>query len=122
MTDDTRKRKLEAVRSSLVALLAIVEDTIADAETAVSDASDFLTAKQTLEIYGIGHDGLLNASEKGGLQLVRGARNKILVERAELERYLKTRTVKPRKAAPAADLDAWEAQAEKSLRSIGGRK
>jgi hypothetical protein len=118
---------IEAIKAEAAALEAQAAakraQAAALAETASGNSREFLTAKQTLEAYGIGHDALLNAGQKGDIALVRGARNKLLVERAELERYLQSRPVRPRKAAAAADLGAWEAEAERSLRSInGGRK
>jgi hypothetical protein len=130
MTDNEHKNKaerskLEAALASAKASVTILEALLEQTPMVEGQGSDLLTVDQTLEQYRIGRDGLLNASGRGELHLVRGARNRIMVERSELERWIKSRPVQPRKApaAPAAaDLDAWDRQAEASLRSVGARR
>lgn len=87
-------------------------------------ARDLLNVEQTLEQYNFGRDALLNANRRGELELVRGARNRIMVERCALEAYIRARpVVRPRKAVPAPDLDSWERDAERQLRALqGGRR
>lgn len=116
----------EAYRAEAMALDAQAAAKRAQAaalEEKTDGNTDLLFVEQTLEQYQVGRDALLNASDRGELHLVRGARNRIMVERAELERYIKSRPVRPRKAAPASDLDDWEKQADLSLKALqGGRK
>jgi hypothetical protein len=127
MTDNEHKNKaerskLEAALASAKASVTILEALLDATPTGEGQGSDLLDCEQTLEQYKIGRDGLLRAQRRDELRLVRGARNRIMVERSELERWIKSRPVHPRKApAPAAtDLEAWERQAEASLRSVGG--
>jgi hypothetical protein len=128
MTDNEHKNKaerskLEAALASAKASVTILEALLDATPMVEGQGSDLLNVDQTLEQYQIGRDGLLNASRRGEIALVRGARNRIMVERSELERWIKSRPVQPRKAPvepPAADLDAWDRQAEASLRSVGG--
>lgn len=85
---------------------------------------DLLTAKQALETFGIGRDGLLAAELRGELTLTRGSRNRILVERAALETYVRrphapTRPRRP-KQAPPESLAAWDREAERELRLLAG--
>jgi hypothetical protein len=87
--------------------------------------SDLLTVDQTLEQYRIGRNGLLNVSRRCERAIVRGARNRIMVERSELEPWVKSRPVQPRKAPaqpPAGDLEACDREAEPSLRAVGGAR
>jgi hypothetical protein len=84
-------------------------------------ADPLLDTKQALAEFGIGHDGIKSAIERGELSASRGARGKILIARSELRRYLQSKPVHPRKATPAAEtLDDWDKQAQGALRSIGG--
>ncbi len=109
---------LEAQAAAKRAQAAALELTVGG-----TNDGDLLNVDQALQEYGFGRDALLNANRAGKLELVRGARNRITVQRSALEAYIKSRpVVRPRKAAPAEDLGDWEAQAERSLRAVkGGR-
>lgn len=114
-----------AMRAEAAALEAQAAAKRAQAEALEQSARasdrDLLDVEQSQAQYNFGRDALLNAQRRGELELVRGARNRIMVERAALETYIKSRPVaRPRKVAPADDLGSWEAQAEKALRSVGG--
>jgi len=124
MTDTPTKRKLVA------AALASAETTVsllrAELESIDSQPAhdELLDAKQSLEKYGLGHEGLRSAAERGELAVSRGARGKLLVLESELRRYIASRPYKPtpRRAAPLENLDAWEAEADRALRVVGGRR
>jgi len=122
MDENLQRRKLEAALSAARVTVTLLEAELAHVPTAGGQNSDLLNVDQALEQYGFGRDALLNANRAGKLELIRGSRNRIMVERSALEAYIKARPVQPRKAAaaPAADLDAWEAQAAAALRSVGG--
>lgn len=123
--ENPKLRKLEAALSSARATVAILEAELADVTAGVTGDDPLLDTKQALTEFGIGHDGIKSAIERGELTASRGARGKILIARSELRRYMQARPVKPRKVAPApaSDLDAWERQAQGELRALrGGRK
>ncbi|HKY39261.1 MAG TPA: hypothetical protein VJN18_25160 [Polyangiaceae bacterium] len=89
-----------------------------------AERDDYLTTKQTLVEYRYGHESIVNAIGRGELAAVRGKRNQILVLRSEMERYIASKPFEPkRKVKPAADLDAWDKQAERKLMALqGGRR
>ncbi len=123
MTDNPKRRKLEAALASARATVCLLEAELEQVDVAGSDGEQLLTTAQTLAEFGIGHDAIKAAAERGELTVSRGARGKLLIERSEIRRYIKSRPVRPRKAAPAASLADWERDAEQSLRSIaGGRR
>lgn len=123
MTDDPKKRKLEAALASARVTVTLLEAELEQVDALGADGEQMLTTAQTLAEFGIGHDAVKAAAERGELTVSRGARGKLLIERAEIRRYIKSRPLRPRKAAPAANLDDWDAQAERSLRSLnGGRR
>lgn len=75
--------------------------------------------------FGVGRDSLKAAEERGELELLRGARGKLLIARSVVRSWLESRKGRPRKASstPATDLAAWEREAEQHLRALpGGRK
>jgi hypothetical protein len=119
-------KQIEASLASARALVASLEATLAEATE--PHAPQLLDSRQSFAEFGIGHDGLLAAAERGEIQLTRGARNKLLVERDELERWVRSRPVAPRQRLPVAptavaDLEAWDREAGAALRSIaGGRR
>lgn len=90
----------------------------------VDRSAEQLDARQTLAEYRVGRDGLLAAGRRGELSLTRGPRNRVLVERQEIERWLKSRPLRPnQKAKPGPandDLASWDADAERELRAMGG--
>lgn len=110
---------------ALQAALATARATVASLEAALADPVDrsgeLLGERQTMAEYGVARDGLLAAAGRGELTLCRGPRNRILVERQEIERWLKSRPHRPRpKTAPANDLSEWDAETERELLAIGG--
>ena len=118
-----------AMRAEAAALEAQAAAKRAQAEALEQSAAgnsdnDLLNVDQALEQYGFGRDALLNANKRGELELVRGSRNRITVQRSALEHYIKSRpVVRPRKVEPAPEsLDDWEKQAQGVLRSVGGGK
>lgn len=83
---------------------------------------DLIDVKQAHADYSVGRDALLAAESKGELKLQRASRGKILVSRAEIERWLRTRQWVPRKPrAAATDLDAWEQQSSANLAGLASR-
>jgi hypothetical protein len=121
MQGNTNVRNVKA----LEAALATAKATVAAIEAALADpidrSAELLDARQTLAEYHVGRDGLLAAARRGELVLSRGPRNRVLVERQEMERWLKSRPLKPReRVAPANDLASWDVEAERELRAVGG--
>lgn len=122
MTDDAKKRKLEAALSAARTTVALLEAELDDVTTGIIGDDPLLDTKQIKEETGLGHDGVKAAISRGELKASRGPRQKILVARSELRRFMQATPVQPRKAKPAADLGDWDAQADAALRKIGGRK
>ena len=100
--------------------LNALADTLDESHT----RSDLLTVgDQTRDQYHAGRESLMGAAERGEITLVRGARRRVMVERSELERWIKSRKVTPGpRRAPAADLDAWEHDADRVLHLVGERQ
>jgi len=72
--------------------------------------------------YGIGRDALLNAADRQELSIMRGPRQKLLVERAEIDRWLASRPYARRMKkipSPGAEND-WERRAEQQLKQLTG--
>lgn len=120
---DHRKRKLEAALLAARATVVLIEAELEQVERTGTAGDELLNARQALAEFGIGHNAIKAAAERGDLSVSRGSRGRLMVERGELRRYIKSRPVRARRAAPAATLDDWERDAERSLRSIaGGRR
>jgi hypothetical protein len=111
--------QIAATRSQLDALEALVQ-------SAPDEADELLDTRQARDEFGIGHDGLLAAHGRGELELVRGARRKLLVRRSALMAWIQSRQVEARprrKQNPASTLDDWDADAGAELRLLaGGRR
>ena len=122
MQGNTQSKNVKA----LEAALATAKATVAALEAALADphdrSTDLLDARQTMAEYGVGRDGLIAAESRGEISLSRGSRNRTLVERQEIERYLKSRPrpAPRRKTAPANDLGEWDAETQRELRALGG--
>jgi len=116
----------EPLRAQAAALRASADtlDALADTLDASHAPSDLLTVgDQTRDEYHAGREALMAAAERNEITLVRGARRRVMVERSEIERWIKSRKVTPGpRRAPAADLDHWEAEANRALRVVGGRE
>lgn len=71
--------------------------------------------------FGLGREAVKAAVARGELKAFTGARRKILVARAEVERWIASRpyTPGPRRIAPA-DMNAWDAQVEAELKRMSG--
>ena len=123
MTDTPTKRKLVAALASARATVSLLEAELESLETQPTQDA-LLDAKQSLEKYGLGHEGIRGGAERGELAVQRGARGKLLVLESELRRYIASRPYRPtpRHALPLASLDAWDAEADRPLRVIGGHK
>ena len=121
MSDTTTKRKLEAALSMARATVLLLEDELAVVETSALDA--LLSTAQTLAQYGLGHEAVRAAAERGELAVQRGSRGKYLVLESELRRYLASRPLRPtpRRASPP-DLDGWEVDADRVLQLVGSRR
>jgi hypothetical protein len=127
MTDDVSQVNLseadalDAEAAAYEALAAAKRARAAVLRSAPAKA-ELLNVDQAQNQYGFGRDALLNASQ-GGLTLVRGSRNRIMVERAALEAYIKSRPVVQRTRKAPADLGEWDQQAERALVGLkGGRR
>jgi hypothetical protein len=111
---NAKVRALQAALASARTTVALLEAELADASGAANDGDDdpLLDHQKCLDAYGIGRDALKNAADSGKIELVRGARGKILVRRSEVERWLASRpySPRPRKAEQPANLEAWEAK------------
>jgi hypothetical protein len=64
----------------------------------------------------------LPAANRDELQIHRGPRRRIWVERTEIERWLRSKPHRPAQsqAAQHSDLDQWATDTEAELRSLGG--
>jgi len=106
-------------RKQIEAALASARATVATLEAALEGADDneteLLDVATVREEYGIGRDALKAAEARGELELLRGPRNKLLVERGKLEAWRRSRPNKPTERRPVADLEAWKTQAMRSL-------
>lgn len=112
---------------AIEAALATARATVAALEALLiaPDAreTDLLDAKATMATYGVARDGLLAAASRGELDLHRGPRNRILVDRSELERWLRSRPHRPSarpRSEPPSDLAAWDAEQERELQALRG--
>jgi len=108
MTDETKKRKLEAALNAARATVALLEAELSDVEQA---DDPLLGVDELHEQFSCGRDAVRAAVERGELTASRGARGKILVARSEIERWLRSRPYKPgpRRAEPSeVDTDALE--------------
>lgn len=100
----------------------------AQREHQARNVNALIDVKVTLAEYGTGRDSLLAAERRGEIKLARGSRGRILIDRGELEQWLKTRPVKPRRTKPQlrvvgdVSLDAWEAEQAEQLRALGGSR
>jgi len=122
MSDSATKRKLvEAALSSAESNVALLRAVLADLDVQEHDA--LLSATEALARYGLGHEGIRAAAERGELAVQRGSRGKYLVLESELRRYIASRPLRPtpRRPQPAA-LDTWDADADRALRVVGGRR
>jgi hypothetical protein len=123
MTDDTKKRKLEAALSAARATVALLEAELDDVTQGVSGDDPLLDVDQVQAEFGAGRDALKAAAARGELELLRGARGKLMISRSAVRRWIESRPAKPRKAAPASNLDDWDREAERALRAVpGGRR
>jgi hypothetical protein len=120
---------VNASNAAIIAALASAHALVASLEAALAALAepgherDVLDAKATMAGYGVGRDGLLAAAARGELELHRGPRNRVLVERVELERWLKSRPLLPprrKPSEPEQSLDAWQEEQERELRALGG--
>jgi hypothetical protein len=109
-------KALEAALASARALVASLEAVLMDAD----EGPELLDVKATAERYGVGRDGLKAAALRGELELLRGPRGKLLVERDAFEGWLRSRPYKPKTPTQTPDLSAWDDAAAAELCRIGG--
>jgi hypothetical protein len=117
-------RLLEATARTLadsLGALAALEESRATADP----GSTWLDLRAIADRYGVKRDALLNAADRGELLLKRGPRRKLLVELAEIERWIASKPYLPRapkiSAPTSPSNDDWERRAADELGRIGGR-
>jgi hypothetical protein len=94
--------------------LVTLADTIGNSTALANEL--LVVGADTVEQYHAGREALLNACDQGEINLVRGARRRLMVERSEIERWIKSRSVAPRvRKAPAIDLEKWDLEADIAL-------
>lgn len=111
-------------RSALLAALATAKATVAtiEAALAVPDADDDrLLDLGSVEAEGVSPHTARSWIRSGRLTAHQAERGRFVFRRSALLRALEASPVKSRnvKTGPA-DLDAWEAEADRSLRLVGG--
>jgi multidrug resistance efflux pump len=116
------RKQLEAALATARASVAALEATVTTLEAALESAGEHDPSTELLDLkavkaeYDIGPDGLKAAAARGELDLHPvGERDKLYVERGELERYRRSRKYKPKQRRPVADLEAWKAEAKRSI-------
>ncbi len=109
------RKAFEAALSSARALVASLEAALVETD----DGPELLDMKATAE-RGAGRDALKAAALRGELELLRGPRGKILVERDTFEAWLRSRPYRPTTPTRTPDLDEWDAAASSELARIGG--
>ncbi|HTQ02957.1 MAG TPA: hypothetical protein VMI54_03840 [Polyangiaceae bacterium] len=104
------------IAQGFLALAATEDAEPGERETPVDELLGVATA---LERYDVGRRALLAAVDRHELTVVRGARQKLLVSRLELERWLRSRPVQPRQrhaqGAEVVELEAYERDAMADL-------
>jgi hypothetical protein len=115
-------RILEATARTLaesLGTLAALEESRAIGDT----GSGWLDLKAIADGYGIKRDAVLNAGDRGELTIKRGPRQKLLVKRSEMERWLGSKPYLPRApkiSAPTSPSNDWERRASAELARVGG--
>lgn len=90
-----RARALAVAVAALDAACAAVAAVAQSDSDTESSRRELLDVSQTLASYGVGRSALLNAAHRGELMLLRGARQRLLVRRDEIERWIESRRVIP---------------------------
>lgn len=127
---DTPKIANGKSRTALLARIAraSAEIALATAELAAIDeqptppADDLLDRRGRREAYPGAASAIETAIRAGELPAVRGSRQRQLVRRSAVDRWLAGRTIDPRpprKTTKADDLDSWD---EQVARELGGRR
>jgi hypothetical protein len=111
----TNRKALEAALACARALVASLEAALVGTD----DGPELLDMKATAE-RGAGRDALKAAALRGELELLRGPRGKLLVERDAFEAWLRSRPYKPTTPTQTPDLNEWDAAAAAELGRIGG--
>lgn len=96
-------------------------------DAAPPDSGPLLGTVELKRDFHVTREVLRAAVDRGELEVFRGAKGRIQVRRSEIERWIESRKWTPkapkRTTAAAADLDAWESQAEAELKLVqGGRR
>lgn len=126
MTDTATKRKLElrAALASAEALVLQLRTTLESLNDA--DESDCWLGLDSPKVEAtIGSNTARSWIKSGRLQSCTAERGRYIFRQSWLDAAIEAAPVqpRPRKAAPASDLDAWEREAEQQLRALpGGRK
>jgi hypothetical protein len=114
-----------ALQAQAAALRATADalDALALAAAAPSaDGSDWLDLPALAREYGLKRGALLAAADRGELTVSRGPRQKLLISRAEIERFLSAKAYVPRAPKMTASVQAgandWDARAEAQLREL----
>lgn len=122
MQDTTSHRQLRAALASARALVATLEAALEQAEQPPDDRALGLDAAG--EASGISPHTLRSWAKSGRLRTHRGPRSSYLVKLSDVHAAIEAAPSEPApriRATPVVDLDAWEAQAERELSSLGGR-
>lgn len=126
MTDTNNPVKaLLLTKAKTLRALADDFEAQANALPAAEETDPLLDVDQVMAEFGVGRDSLKAAAERGEIELLRGARGKLLIARSAVRTWIESRPVqpRPRKTASAADLVAWEDEANAQLRALqGGRR
>jgi hypothetical protein len=101
--------EIEAALASALATVATLQLVKAAALARETPPDELLG----LEQHDVGRRALLAAAGRGEIAVMRGPRQKLLVSRLELERWLRSRPVPPRarKAGEVVDLEDWQRDA-----------
>ncbi len=94
MTDDPKKRKLNAALHAARTTVALLEAELEEHDRAPANDQQ-LGCDDLLREYKLGRGTVQTAVTAGELTASRGARGKILVARSEVERWLRSRPYKP---------------------------
>lgn len=96
----------EALRAQASALRAQADALEALAETVPdSTADELIGVEECASRYRVGRDALRGAAQRGELEVSRGPRNRLLVQRGALEAWLRSRPFEG--ATPQSDDDEW---------------
>ena len=97
--------------------LADAIDAVAESLATTTEPDPWLGLDQLRAQYGITRESLGAATNRGELSPKRGPKGRVMVRRSDVEAWIESRPWTPssRQAAPADDLDGWDARASEVL-------